>query len=390
MAFGGGLAAALAALALFWPVVTFVVHEQVDYANHLGYLRDALDGGSVGTLLSYFPHFLYHALVYLAYRLGLSLADASLAVTAAGYSLGALAVYAALVVSLGRPKTPWALAGFVSLALALMLVMPFNLVTPDNLYLGYIVIHAYHNPTMVMLKPLALLVWVSAAGALSERGWRPPLWSVALLAGLCVMAKSSYALALLPALGVMTAGAVIRRQSVAWVRLAAVALPVLALLVVQAVWFRNTGGIILAPLAVMRAWAGAINPLADDHLLLKLVLSALFPAATAIVCWPAARRDRHLHLAWLAFGLGAFYTYFLAESGERLGHANFTWSGQITLFILFVASSICAIRFIRESSGARRGLLLAAIFGLHLVSGWHWYQIHMNAAWMGDIIANRW
>lgn len=386
----GGVATMLAALALFRPVVAFVIHEQVDYANHLAYLRDVLDGGPVGTLLSYFPHFLYHGLVYVVSRFGPSLMDASLVVALAGYGLGALMVYTALVRFAGRPSAIGGAASLAAAALALMLAMPVNLFTPDNLYLGYIVTHAYHNPTMVTLKPLALLVSMLAAGIFSSRGWHPPLGIVALVAVLCVAAKSSYALALLPALAVMTADAVIRRQSVEWARLAAVAAPTAAVLGAQALLFRHTSGIIWAPLAVMQAWAGTINPLADDGLGAKLALSILFPAAVVIVCWPAVRHDRYLRLSWLAFGAGAFYTYFLAESGERLGHANFTWSGQITAFILFVASAACAIRFVRDSGGRLRGLLLAAVFSLHLASGWHWYQIHVNAVWMGDIITNLW
>ena len=36
------------------------------------------------------------------------------------------------------------------------------------------------------------------------------------------------------------------------------------------------------------------------------------------------------------FSIGIFQTYFLAESGERMLHANFGWSGQIALFLLIV------------------------------------------------------
>ena len=77
-----------------------------------------------------------------------------------------------------------------------MLVMPINLLTPTNRYLGYIIPHAYHNPTMVVLKPLALVALLRCPRASSthvrcdarSRTPSAPAWP----RPLCLLAKPSY------------------------------------------------------------------------------------------------------------------------------------------------------------------------------------------------------
>ncbi|NWG17051.1 MAG: hypothetical protein HXY41_10480 [Chloroflexi bacterium] len=384
----------IGALLLFQPVAAFVAYQDVDYNNHLGYLRLALNGGSLLELLSYIPHFLFFLLVAGLHSAGLSLNDAALWVAVGAYTAGTWAIFWLLCRFAGEPGTLLQGIVYFLASLAGMLVMPFNLLTPSNLYLGYVVIHAYHNPTITLLKPFALPVFWFAAKAFTPSAQDEPagfkaLWGVALLAALSVMAKSSYALALLPALTLPMALSLFRRRAVNWRLLAAVVLPMVAALAAQAVLFRNTGGIVFAPLAVIHHWADRINPQADADLPLKLAASILFPAAVYLLYRREAAQNVHLNLAWLAFVFGAAYMFLLAESGDRLGHANFTWSAQVALFVLFAASLAFLVRqaWLRRSPALFAAL---AALALHVVSGLNWYAIHVNAVHMGDIIANLW
>lgn len=94
----------------------------------------------------------------------------------------------------------------------------------------------------------------------------------------------------------------------------------------------DEAGVIFAPFAVMSAYSG--------HLLFKFVLSIWFPIWMMALWWKEAKKDHGLLLAWLVFAAGAFYTYFLAESGSRFLHGNFGWSGEIANVILFVSAGL--------------------------------------------------
>ncbi len=384
---------AVGALLLFWPVAAFVVYQDVDYNNHLNYLRLALNGGSLRELLSYIPHVLFYLLAAGLNAAGLGVNEAALWVAVGAFTAGTLAVFWLLCRWAGQPTTLVGGMVYALAALAALLVMPFNLVTPHNLYLGYIVIHAYHNPTILLLKPFALGVfWLAAAGlsASSHRTRVSHLALVALLGALSVMAKSSYALPLLPALAVAAVYRLVRRRPLNWPLLLAVGMPQVVTLLVQAALFRNTGGLMVAPLAVINQWAAVINPAANQHLPLKFLLSILFPAVVYLLYGRKAVCSVPLNLAWLTFGFGAAAMYLLAESGERLGHANFTWSAQVALWVLFAASLAFFIQQNRSLRWSPRLLLGLLVFGLHLVSGLYWYSLHVNTTWMGDIIANFW
>jgi hypothetical protein len=215
----------IAAFVIFQPIVAFLVHEQVDYANHLSYLRDPMDLAAIIQVLSMFPHFLFHLSVYLVYKIFSlsSFIDAALAVSLFAYIAGTLIVFWLMIRILGKPRT--ILSGLVYgfLTIALMLLMPIDIFTPTNLFVGYIGINAYHNPTIVILKPtVIILFWCAVTifqspSKINGREHRAvPVLACCAASVLCVMSKSSYMIALLPAMMVAVTYRAIRRQPVDW------------------------------------------------------------------------------------------------------------------------------------------------------------------------------
>jgi len=101
------------------------------------------------------------------------------------------------------------------------------------------------------------------------------------------------------------------------------------------------------------------------------------------------RQDLSFNLAWLTFIFGAFYTYFLAES-ERVTDGNFIWSGQITLFMLFVVSAVFFLRQIYEPGKgftfSRAAIICIVIWMLHVASGVLWYATELTTV----TLAERW
>ncbi len=407
------------AFILFQPIVAFLVHEQVDYANHLSYLHDPMDIQAISQVLSMFPHFLFHLFVYATYKIFSlsSFAEAALVVSTSAYIIGTLITFWLMTRILGKPRTYVSGLVYGAVTIALMLLMPIDIFTPTNLFVGYIGVNAYHNPTIVLLKPTAMILfWCALAVFKSpykadgkERRAIPVLVCCA-ASVFCVMTKSSYMIALLPALIVVVTYRAVRRQPLDWVLfIEGILLPAIVTLGLQILLFSSSEGFIFAPLAVIYSWT-RINPNAPNDIFLKFMLSILFPLFVYVFYFKAAIKKLYLNLAWVVFAFGAAYMYLLAEGGERLGHANFTWSTICALFILFIVSTTFFIQQVRwktitplqaENSIEQRSSngqylsrakisVLVCVLGLHIISGIYWYHIHITAHWMGDIISGKW
>lgn len=288
------------------------------------------------------PHPLYHSLVVALHALlpRTDFGTAGLLVVVAAQVLLVLAVYAALRSGLGpgARRSPLAAA---ALALPLCLVAPIYVLTRGRRqrYFGYVYPNTFHSPTMILLRPLALGLFVACAAVLSDR--RAPAALLATLTVACGLAKPNYLICLVPALLLMAIADRAPGASGRWRALTAYVLaPAVILLALQA-WFTlatdrmRPSELAWAPLAVIASYVPDRLPL----IAAKLLLSILFPL-TVLLAFPGElRREPALRLAWLAFAIGAVYSYGFVELGPRLADGNFLWCGQVTLFVLFVASA---------------------------------------------------
>lgn len=348
-----------------------------DYPLHLEFVRDIREG-----TLELLPHPLFHLVVLGVVPLLPPLPfletykQAGLIVGVALYLLTGLVLYMAYVrpaLRGGRSRHGAALA--VTVVLLLMLVAPVNIISwrEGKLFWGYFLPNIHMNPTLTILKPLALLLFVYIAAVFSDES-RFNSWShvlaAAVLTVLSGLAKPNFAIAFLPALAVFAAVWFYQKKPIYWrLLLLGIVLPAGILLALQYLALSggsaSGGGIAFSPLQIL-------NERGIDRLPLKFILSILFPLAAYSLYFPAARRDAALNLAWLIFIVGAFYAYTLIEP-ERMLDANFTWSGQIGVTVLFAVSLVFVIRQTRQTGFTRRGLLLAGVLALHGLSGLFWY-----------------
>ena len=89
-----------------------------------------------------------------------------------------------------------------------------------------------------------------------------------------------------------------------------------------------------------------------NHLGTKFVLSLLFPVGVYVLYFREARTSLRLNLSWLAFLVGASFTYLVAEK-KRVLDGNFTWGAQVALFVLFVESVALVVRSTPVNSAGR-------------------------------------
>jgi hypothetical protein len=350
----------LVAATLFAPVVRTAVYVGVsDFKWHARAAADWAQGGPLPT-----PHFLLQALLVALAPLSPGVDWTRRAVWVAVACQAALAIVVCALLRDAVPSSRRAVriatAGAVTLALVFATPVTFASWSARNLYHGYVGLAVYHNPTLLLLKPLAVLLWWETARAL-DGAPRP----VALLAALTILsglAKPSHLIALLPATAALAAVLAWKGRAPAWrPLLLGLALPASVALGWQFAF--RYGGAVSVEWAPFRAMAYR-----DAHLGARFVLSALFPIVVLALFPRAPVRDRALALATATFAVGAAYAYLLAEGGDTFTHRNFAWSAQAALFVLFVAAARVVLL---ESARAPRWRVAACAFALslHVVCG---------------------
>lgn len=252
-------------------------------------------------------------------------------------------------------------------------IMAFAIV--DGLYyFGYIGLANYHNPTIHLLRPVALLSFILALRIFRHprSSGRYVIASAILVIGSGVI-KPNYALVILPALSVLALWQVYRRKSVDW-RLLVLGFFVPGMFVLSSQWivaFWMARGeqvsILLRPFEVETAFSKYLAP--------KFFLSIVFPLTALLAFFGRLSRDRSVQLGWLALLMGAAQMYLLAEGGDRFFHGNFRWGAQIGLFLLFAATGREIARMTIEEARSRK-VRLAVTYGVyvaHVAAGVAYY-----------------
>jgi hypothetical protein len=385
--------AVLAALgAIVWsaPVMTRMIAD-VDFPFHLATAEEFAATGRITM-----PHFLLQVTLgaLAATRLFGSLQQAGIVYFTALYALTAAAAcwYIAR-----RTHGPGAGAAGLILGAAVLLAGPILPRGGEDLFLiGYFPPNAYHNPTMLVAKPLLVLTLMAGVAALTRTS-RASRTELALLAApvlLLGIAKPNYLGCLVPALAAVSAWNALRRQPVSWPRVAAVGGVATAALVVSFLLYRvlDVGagaGIVVAPLAVIGHYADV----GAGSIARALASSLAFPIV-ATMLWPvAAWRDAAMRLAWMGAAAGLVVSYGFAEAGPRMYDGNFLWTGQMAVFVLFVATAgFVAARWLdppderdgrvdaRIALGIGRAAAVGGVLWLHVTSGIRHVQIKVEAA----------
>ena len=267
-----------------------------------------------------------------------------------------------------RGISPW---WGVAAAFVLNLVTPVSLLSSldRKWYLGYIGITSYHNPTIILLQPLALLQFALALRCFQQAGSRGRdiafAGAVTLLA---TFAKPSFAICFLPAFCLLAAYRWWKKQVVDWRLLAlGFAVPTVFLLGVQyllAYGSPEQAGILFDPFLVMSGLSGFLG--------IKLLLSIAFPLVMTLLFFEDMLHDTRMALAWLTFLLAAFFAYFLAEGAPRTLDGNFVWGAKTSLLVLFAA---CTVLLFEKMRPVRwQAVVAGAILAVHAAWGLLYYH----------------
>ncbi len=306
----------------------------------------ALNQGKLSQIPAYhIAHMAWELLSVAIHRvLGISLRTTSFLVTLGCIGAAALIVYFWFASRLRERGLPlwWAMVAAVGLSVA----TPLSVLAPldRKWYLGYIGITSYHNPTIILLRPLAILQFILVPACFQDGAitWKR-IGLAAAVTLLATFSKPSYAICLLPAICLIAAYRWYKKQTIQWrLLLVGFTLPTFILLSWQflvAYSSPEQGSFFFFPFGVMMGLSGFVG--------VKFLLSILFPLVVAALFFPEAVRDMRMILAWISFAIGAFYSYFMADGAPRTFDGDWIWSGKITLLLLFCASTIFVLERIR-------------------------------------------
>ncbi len=334
---------------IFGPLLRTQVNLGQDYIDHDMFASVAMDDSRALP-----PHFLYHVSVITLFESQLvpNIENAGFVVMLVAFIAIALATYQ-LLLWLNRRRAelkPISDYVWVVAVLLLMLLGPIS-VLEDNLRSGqanaFLFANTYHNPTVNMLKPLAILLFLVILN-LMQNSQRRRLIVFAIVAAvltvLSTLAKPNYTIAIVPAVMLVIAYSFLRPLRIPRIGLAAaVIIPAAVVLIWQFTFLYGAGhsslvrgdnsSIIFAPFDFFIT----INQVPLSWLLLDLAASIFFPALVYIAYWREARYDIALNLSWLVFLITLAQAYFFNEKPDG-SHGNLTWGTQIGLFILFAVS----------------------------------------------------
>lgn len=335
----------LLVIVIFGAALRFQVNQSGDYIDHNAFVARGQQNFNALP-----PHFFYHALVIAVTTLtGIPIEEASFIVILASAVALAWALYALLRYLIGDITIGWRGQLIIgAVVLGLMLAGPIRFISDflgDKSISALISTDTIHSPTLVVLRPLAILLFLTVLKLLDGRQiWR--YVAVALLLTVsATLTKPNYTLAIVPALGLLIGADFLRGRKLNGLAVAiGVFLPAVLVLGWQYLFLYGPGAqstvyvqqtrIAFAPLELYLNW-WKVPPLLIP---LEVVLSLVFPLTVYIAYWKTAWRDLPLNLAWLVFGGGLAMAYlFVERPGESNG--NLTWGAQITLTVLFAVSA---------------------------------------------------
>lgn len=363
------------------PIMVRMIGD-VDFPFHL---ETAEHFAATGTVTV--PHFLLQVVlgVVLATRMFSSTAQARVAFFCALYAAAAAAIawYVAR-----DSRSNGALAGSVLLAVVVLMAGPILPRGDFSLFLiGYFPPNVYHNPTMLMAKPLLVFAFASTVAALARTG-RAGAGELVLLAAPVVLlglAKPNYLGCIVPVVMAWAAWATVRRQPVSWTRVVTVCAAAVATLASGYVLYKSDElgfdtSVIYAPLRVIALYA----PVDGASIARSLAASLAFPLAV-VAMWPrAAAGDVSMRAAWGGTIVALLFSYVLAEGGDRTDHGNFLWTGQMGVFVLFVASAAFVRQRLQLSSPSvlmfGRALVVGVLLLFHVESGLRHVALKIDVA----------
>ena len=263
------------------------------------------------------------------------------------------------------------------LALSLSLLSMLVVYGQEHLYLGVWTPNPWHNPTYSFAKPFALLVFIALVKTLhrftDEKSSGPWLPTLSVVAVLSMWAKPSFLISFLPTVALVLTFYLARGKLSFkhFASIGAILLPaLLPLYHINQLIYESSGSTGSVMFAFSKVWGNY-----SSNIPLSILLGAAFPLYVLFV--ERRRIDPSILLAAVNYGVAMLIFLCLAESGERMAHANFAWTVMSAMLIFFL---VAMGKFFFNSYGTWQRRIGLALFCAHLGSGIYYYGLVISGA----------
>lgn len=376
---GPGWAVLIAGIVILFTCGFLTALVGIDYEPHEEVVADLDFSNLIGTFRSH-PEPLWHSLVYVVVKLtGLRVE------IAAGIVSGAIIVLTFLIAYWAMRRVMPHVEGTVTALFCLILHLAAAIYVPwfnREPYLGQGSPNVWHNPTTIMVRPIALLVFLLVTAEVlkcREQEFEKGISVgkgilIAILLVLSCLAKPSFVQIFYPAiLTLMVLWLIVyhRKNLKLALELLFVCVPSLIVMILQFIVSfysdnKSSGGITIAPFQV----AG----LRTDSIPISLLLVTAFPLLMLVLAAIRKKVTWSEGFAWILYLWGLLWKLLLAETGERATHGNFTWGFILGLYLVWFVGirSYLDLYWNDLMTGKKRGVgfvLSTIVLALHLISG---------------------
>jgi len=350
-----------------------------DIGAHIRHVNRIMEGDELNVA---YP--LWHFLVYYCSKLiNITVKEGAVLVTAINLVLIGLVIFSITKHYLTKLNLGFTdrQTDILLLAISVVLIISTAVYVPffnENQYVGQIHSGVWHNVTLLIVKPFALLSFFFTVLYFDNRSLRTGFVAV-LVTLLSIYAKPSYIIVFLPTLFIFYVISLVRQANIKTLNTSfgftdsikkykhqLIFLFILSLLSITLLWHQytnvysdsNESKIIVD---FMGVWS-----LYTPNAMGSIIVSYLFPLAVLFLV-PSKTSNAYL-LALLLNIVSVLMFALFAESGPRYEHGNFGWSQQIVIQILFLVSIVELIKKYNVLSSWRL-YILSITLSLHVVSG---------------------
>lgn len=255
----------------------------------------------------------------------------------------------------------------VSINILMAIYIPvFN----ENMYLGQWSPNYFLVPTLVLLKPFALLSFFIMAIYLKEDGHLDPIILIICSIGLFLgtFIKPSFIICFIPATALFLIFFKFKKFRL-YLKTFLVFLPSILLLTYQFLaTFGPTANIIGYQDKIMISWFGVWDIYTRSIIISSLLVLA-FPIVVLSISFKKVKKDTFLSLGLILLLVSFIIAGFFAEE-KNFTCGNFIFGYEISLFILYVFSLCEFLKWLIKFKENKRKIVIAGmVFLAHLVSG---------------------
>lgn len=332
-----------------------------DFPTHIGFINGIISGQF------YLPHPLFHYLTYYAsVILCIDIKHAAMLIASALVTTLSIIVYKILLLGLSNKNT------YFRLFLVFLIMFSGNFYLPElgltkHHYLGNGSISVWHNITLFMVKPFALLSFFLLFNGL-ETNQKSSLFISCLIALISIYAKPSFIVIFLPTVFIFMLYVAMNKHKSSFCIFYYFVILLTVISIILYGMFSNkyhTGSgssIILAPFKV---WS-----LYTNNIFLSLLIGNLFVISFVVLAFKHVSLKSWFSILMLVISILIFALF--AESGPQLTHGNLSWSYCIAQLIAYLFVIIDFINNYSKMNSWQKNILNLTLSS-HLVGGIYYF-----------------